>query len=460
MIKSLIKWPRKISWKVTIIYTLMFILVLILLNSAVYLFLNRFIKTNIKDSINNTVQFILLKIHEMDSFNQYDAGILQDISRSRGNMYFRILDQNQDVVAQSNALTEYDLPTENGYNEFEQNGSRFVYSTVSITKYGFMNGYLQVVRDVSVEYRFLEMLLSILIIASILGGVGAIIIGYIITRKTLKPISTMTETARNISITDLDQRLEVSEPEDELTNLARTFNSMLDRIEKAFKTQKQFVSDASHELRTPISVIKGYINLLDRWGKEEEEIRDESIEAIKNEVNNINSLLESLLFLARGDSEELEVNKNEFSVNNLFEEIVKETIMINDDIEMIEKTEGDITYYGDRKLIKQLLRIFVDNSLKFTPSQGKIELKAKKEDNSLILKIKDTGCGIPEEDLPHIFDRFYQVDKARSDEKSGAGLGLSIAKWVIDIHQGEVEVESEVGKGTEFKIYLPQNQIK
>ncbi|MFW6006711.1 MAG: ATP-binding protein [Bacillota bacterium] len=458
MIGSLLSWPKKISWKLTIIYTLMFILVLILLNSAVYLFLHRFIKSNINESINNTLQFILLKMQRMDSFsfNQYDAGVLQDISRSRGNIYFRILNNNKEIVAQSNLLTEFDFPVENGYNEFEQNGHRFAYKTISITKYGFMNGYLQVVRDVSVEYRFLDMLLTILIIAGILGGVGAIFIGYIITRKTLKPISNMTQTARNISVTDLDRRLEVKGHEDELTNLAETFNSLLDRIQKAFETQKQFVSDASHELRTPISVINGYIKLLDRWGKEEKEIRDEAISAIKNEVNNINSLLESLLFLARGDSEELEINRNDFSVNELIEEIEKETSMITDEIEVTGKVKGKLTYYGDRKLIKQLLRIFVDNSLKFTPAQGKITVESEKKDNHIILKVKDTGCGIPQEDLPHIFERFYQVDKSRSDEKKGTGLGLSIAKWVIEAHQGRVEVNSELGEGTEFKVFLPE----
>lgn len=456
---KLFKWPRKISWKLTIVYTLMFIIVLLILNGAVYLFLRNFVVSNAVESIDSALQFILPKLKGVDreSLARSDVDILQDISESRGNIYFRILDQNQKIIIQSNMLKGFELPLQSGYSRIKAKNRQFISKNIVIAKYGFLNGYLQVVRDVTVEYNFLEALLFVLLITSAVGGIGAIIIGYVITRRTLKPINEITNTARSLSVSDLGKRLEVEGPEDELTNLARTFNSMLSRLEKAFERQQQFVSDASHELRTPISVIQGYINLLDRWGKEEAEIRDEAIEAIKNEVESMNSLMESLLFLARGDSDELEIEKGEFWIDEVIDELIRESTMIADEVEVCSEKNIHYKYFGDRKMIKQLLRIFIDNSIKFTFRGGKIKINAQKEDDNLKLSVSDTGCGIPEAELSQIFDRFYQVDKSRSDQE-GAGLGLAIARWIIDIHDGNFEIESEVGEGTEISVLLPCNQ--
>jgi heavy metal sensor kinase len=452
-----INWPKKISWKLTLVYAIIFILVLVILNGSVYLILSNFVERNIRASLDKTLNFILPKIKGVDkqSFNQYEAEFLKDISQSEGDMYFRILDYNKDVVAQSNILLDMKIPIKDGYTKLNNKDREFVSKTVLFAKFGLLNGYLQIVRDVTIENDFLDKLLTALIIASIVGGIGAIFVGYLITKKSLKPIKNMTETAQKISGTDLKKRLEVSGPEDELNNLAHTFNSMLERLEKAFNRQEQFVSDASHELRTPISVIKGYINLLDRWGKNKEEIRDEAIGAIKNETENMNKLIENLLFLARGDLDEIVVNKEKINLNMVFTELSKETKMIAKEREISFKEKEKIVFWGDRKLIKQLIRIFIDNSLKYTSTDGKIWLQLEKEDNNIVIIISDDGCGIPQEEITHIFERFYRVDKSRSSNSGGTGLGLSIAKTIIDLHKGEIQISSKVKKGTNIKIYFP-----
>lgn len=453
--------PQQISWKLTLVYSLMFIIVLIALNIFIYFSLNRYVDNNIKSNINNTMQLMISQLQNTSWLHYEVLGvdIMQEISEIEGNMYFRILDYEGEVIAQSQILEGIDLPITRGFNEIQKDNINLVYNTTEIPRSTFFNGYLQVIRDKRSESHFMDLLFSTLVIASIVGGVGAIIIGYVVTRKTLQPISEITNSVKKISASDLNRRLEVEGPEDELTELAHTFNSMLDRLEEAFYRQQQFVSDASHELRTPISVIQGYVDLLDRWGKEETKVRDEAIEAIKNEVSNIKSIMESLLFLARGDREEIKMEREKFSVNKLISEIIREiSLLDNDDLNVEAEIEDEVSYYGDRRLIKQMLRSFIDNSLKYTPAGGEIKIRAEEADK-LKLQISDTGCGIPEGDIPHIFERFYQVDKARSSEE-GVGLGLSIAHWIVKIHEGEIEVDSEVGEGTTINIWLPDLEKK
>ncbi|MFW5736520.1 MAG: sensor histidine kinase, partial [Halanaerobium sp.] len=326
----------------------------------------------------------------------------------------------------------------------------------------FSRGYLQVVRDITFEKNFLDFLIIVLTIAAGIGALISVFLGYFTTKKMLSPINKITETAREISSSDLGRRLEVSGPDDELKKLALTFNSMLDRLEKSFKRQKQFVSDASHELRTPISVIKGYIDLLDRWGKEKEDVRDEAIEAIKKETVNMKQLMENLLLLARGDDSELKKEEEFLNFNNLISEIIKEFELMEAEIELEFIEESEVEFYGDQNLFKQLLRIFLDNAVKFTSQKGKIEIKIDKIDSErFYFSVADDGPGISDEDLPFVFDRFYQADKSRTRKNNkGSGLGLAIAKQIVDSYNGDIDVESENGKGTKFIVVLPLTKNK
>lgn len=272
----------------------------------------------------------------------------------------------------------------------------------------------------------------------------------------LKPIEKMTKTAQHISVNALDTRLDVSGAQDELKELAETFNEMLDRIEASYRLQNQFVSDASHELRTPIAVIQGYSNMLDRWGKEDPKVLSESIEAIKSESEAMKDLIEKLLFLARADKNLEILVKEDFSLDGLIDEVIRDTRLIDSSKHQILCEVNDpATLNGDRKSIKQLLRILIDNSLKFTPPGGRITINLIKSRKQAVIEIIDTGIGIAQEDLPHIFERFYRADKSRTKEMGGQGLGLSIAKWIIHHHGGKISVESKLQVGTKIKILLP-----
>lgn len=302
---------------------------------------------------------------------------------------------------------------------------------------------------------YLSILGAILAACNIIGLIIIIIIGSRASKKFLSPVETMTKTVKEISINALDKRLDVRGSKNELKDLAKTFNDMLDRIQKSVEQQNQFVSDASHELRTPISVIQGYVNLLNRWGKNDKEILEESILAIKSESENMKDLVEQLLFLARGDKNTQKIEKQNFMLNELIQEILKETKLIDSTHQIENEYSHEFEINADRKLIKEAIRIFVDNSIKYTPEGGTIKLDSYKKDDKAVITIGDTGTGISSEDLPYIFDRFYRADKSRTKTSGGTGLGLAIAKWIIDNHNGIVDVWSKPDIGTIIKITLP-----
>ena len=275
----------------------------------------------------------------------------------------------------------------------------------------------------------------------------------------LKPIDNITKAAENISINNLNERIDMKGPEDELKRLAATFNNMINRLQDSFNRQTQFVSDASHELRTPIAVISGYVNLLDRWGKNDKKALEKSIYAIKFEVSTMADMIEKLLFLAKGDSGVLEMNKTRFFLNKLIDEVIEESRLIDKTHNILSEKNQVVEILADYKMIKQMLRIFIDNSIKFTPENGNIVLDSVIKEETIEMTISDTGIGIPKEEIERIFDRFYTVDKSRSKDKGGTGLGLSIAKWIVDRHNGNIKVLSGEGKGTRIVIKININNM-
>lgn len=316
---------------------------------------------------------------------------------------------------------------------------------------------LQLSYDIYNDLKYLMAVFLVLIVIEFLIILLFIPRGAKVAKKILSPIDVMNDTVKNITINHLDTRLNIGGSQNELKDLSITFNNMLDRIQQSYESQNQFVSDASHELRTPIAVLQGYVRMLDRWGKNDEKVLEESIQAIKSETENMKNLVEKLLFLARGDKNTQQVNKEIFKLNELIEEVYKETKMIDNKhvINLAENVYSEI--YADRHLLKEALRVFVDNSIKYTEEGGSVTISSFLNNGKVCIVIGDTGIGISQEDLPKIFDRFYRADKSRTRESGGTGLGLSIAKWIIIKHQGEITVESKLNEGTKIILKLPQS---
>ena len=299
-------------------------------------------------------------------------------------------------------------------------------------------------------------------------------------RRTLRPIQELAATAARlnsmthmsrrelealagelskINATHLDSRIDLPGTQKELKTLAQAINAMLDRINEAYRSQMRFVSDASHELRTPIAVIQGYANLLNRWGKDDPATRQEAIDAIRQEADSMKELVEQLLFLARGDNDSMHIEMETFDLTEVAAEVLKETGMIDQTHTFSARWEGAVPVCADVGLTKQALRILVDNSIKYTPAGGHITLSAALRDGMARLSVQDEGQGIDAGSLPHVFDRFYRTDQSRARQTGGTGLGLAIAKWIVDRHGGWFEVRSWPGVGTRMTIVLPVAEL-
>lgn len=240
----------------------------------------------------------------------------------------------------------------------------------------------------------------------------------------------------------------------DLQGVETAMNNLLISMRESYRQQARFVNDASHELRTPIAVIEGYVNMIARWGKKDEKVLDESIEALQKESAHMKRLVEQLLFLARGDAGRNKFEIESISLKDCMQEIYEESLMIDEKHVYRYHPEMDVVVNADAIMLKQAVRILVDNAAKYTKEDDDIFLSIGKDDQGrAYLQVQDTGIGMMEADVEHMFERFYRSDEAR--KYKGTGLGLSIAKWIVDKHKGHFEILSRPGLGTRIRIVLP-----
>jgi heavy metal sensor kinase len=302
-------------------------------------------------------------------------------------------------------------------------------------------------------YHF-ELLLYIaipsLLICAALGG-------YWISTRALAPVDQITKTARTISAQNLSSRLIVPNTGDELQRLSETLNGMLDRLEGSFKKITQFTADASHELRTPVAVMRTRAELSLRKARSADEYRD-VISEVLAELEKTSSLIEQLMFLARADSGSETLNFTNTNVTEVLREACHQGSALAEakQIGFQEQIAQDSMWIrGDASSLRRLFLILIDNAVKYTPANGHVEVSLQRNNGFAIAQVKDTGIGIAESDLPNVFERFYRADKARTRELGGVGLGLSIGRWITEVHSGTIEVHSAPGGGSVFQIRLP-----
>jgi heavy metal sensor kinase len=330
-------------------------------------------------------------------------------------------------------------------------GIRFYASPVTIEENSFI---LLVGRHFDEIETILARLRTIFILSGlamiVLAGIG----GLFLANRALHPVDRITRTAQKIGEGSLSHRIEIH-GEDELGRLALTLNQMIARLEDAFSRQQQFAADASHELRTPLSVIQAEATLALDKERSEEEYR-KALEAISQEVFYMSSIIDKLLFLARSDTQREQYHFKEVNIRELIIDLLTnvEVLAQEKGLELEIGTIEDLAVRGDRDRLKQLFFNLLENAIKYT-SKGKVSISAVQRDKMAVVAIADTGIGIPTLDLPHIFERFWRVDKARSREKGGTGLGLAIAQEIAKAHGGKIEVESKLNKGSTFSVMLP-----
>jgi signal transduction histidine kinase len=294
--------------------------------------------------------------------------------------------------------------------------------------------------------ELMEILVKVLSMSFISGVILIIILGKFVSRKILEPLNKVIKAEQEISAENLDKRIDYQGNNDEIKILADSFDKMVERLELSFKKQKQFVSDASHELRTPISVISGYASLLERWGKDDKETCDKAITSIKNEAKNMEHLVNKLL-LTKTDNN---INKTKIDIHNLIDDIIEETKMIDTGRNIYSSSNKKCQIYADISNVKEVIRILVDNAISYTDKNGDIDIYTKKINGKLYINVKDNGIGIPSKDQELIFERFYRVDESRNKVTGGNGLGLAIAKSLVMANGGGIKVESKLGEGSNF----------
>jgi len=281
--------------------------------------------------------------------------------------------------------------------------------------------------------------------------------GYWLSRRALAPVDQITAAARSISAQSLSRRLPVPETGDELQRLSSTLNAMFERLEAAFARITRFTADASHELRTPIAFMRTAAELALRRPRSEPEYR-EALAEILAELERTAGLIEDLLLLARADSRSNALRFERIDLVESLREACERGKVLAASRQILfdaRLPDGPVGMEGDGQAIRRLFLILIDNAVKYTAAGGQVRVKCGSRNGCACVEVRDSGAGISEQDLPHIFERFYRADKARSPDTGGAGLGLAIARWIVEAHRGEIEVESAVGRGSAFRVLLP-----
>lgn len=317
-------------------------------------------------------------------------------------------------------------------------------------------GWLQVGLPIQRIQVSMEKLLYVLLGSIVIGVLMITTGGYFLTRKALNPVNKITQKATRISHSQLNERIEVVNPEDELGQLSVVLNNLLERLQKAFESQQIFLADVAHELKTPLSVLRAH------WEEEINnpdlslEIKEKIVHDIET-ISRLSHLINNLLLLSQTESIQSNFEFKSVDLDTLLSEVANDAQILAEikSQEILIQDLPKITIRGDRTRLYQLFFNLIDNAIKYTPENGKVWLSLRGEDGWSKVEVRDNGPGIPPKDLPHIFERFYRVQKDRSRKTGGSGLGLSICKLITEAHQGSIETESELGKGSVFRVMFP-----
>ena len=280
--------------------------------------------------------------------------------------------------------------------------------------------------------------------------------GIFLARRALSPVDKITNMARQLSAEDLTQRLDLPLPNDEIGRLAGTFDDMIARLDEAFRRQRQFTADASHELRTPLAIMKGQIEVSLQQDRDPAAYR-QVLQATNEAVDRLIRMVGSLLTLTRADAGEISLTFDDVDLASVVDGVVEQVSTTTEGRSLTVRSEGGppATIRADEDLVLHLLLNLLDNATKHTEAGGRVTVRWSAADGWVALSVEDTGSGISPEHLPHLFERFYRVDSARSRADGGVGLGLAICKWVVEAHGGSIRVESVVGEGSSFMVRLP-----
>ena len=459
-----------ISTKITLGYVACFVVLLAVINFAMWLGVMLALYSPAEKSIRFSMSRVETIFHALeknyDSFNpnafsgSLVSGVVLRVANESGEVFIDT-DPYYPSIERFNAGLLVDKPMFASEDfDIARIGSALIYCATMDYTHDGETVKLYFFRTVTSELTLFDDLEKFLLALDFIGMLLSIGVGYILSRRVLTPIKTMNALAREIAFEKMGGRIPIGTTNDELSELAKTLNQMLDRLQGSINRQQKFVSDASHELRTPTAIIKGYIEYIENYGAQDETMLKENLKIIGSEAKNMENLLENLLFLTRTDDNRQRINKKTLDLDDIVGSVMSKmkTVVKSHTVELLRNDPAKI--FGDETLIQQMLRIFLDNAVKYTPAGGSIRVTSRRDGEKILLSIADTGIGIAPQNRKKIFERFTRINSEELvTEANGSGLGLSIAKWIADHHDIKISVDGELGRGTTFTLEIPVTNI-
>ena len=461
---------RSIRFRLTLWYALTLAVIMAASGVFWYLYLG--------DSlVRSTDEKLLILAEDLRFFHRQEIageehcpGLEDYVRGHRWQEYVQIFDETGRLACRSSNLEGWHLPLGSRALEQARRGESFFETvnggqphpvrliTFPVLEDGRLVDVIQVGEVMADKDRALRDFRVFFFIFSPLALLGLSLAGWLLAGRALSPMVRMARVAREITAENLHLRLPVEHTSDELALLADNCNAMLARLEKSFRKVKQFSGDASHEMRTPLAILRGETEVTLRWARDAEEYR-RTLESNLEEINRMSRIIDDLLTLAKSDTGELPLEIRELSLSDLLQELYLQGNTLGESREIpvllhLEVVE-EIRLHGDELRLRQMFLNLIANGIKYTQPGGRVEITLAQHGKEAQVRIADTGIGIPAEHIPHIFDRFYRIDRARNRADGGSGLGLAISKGIVEAHAGRITVDSTPGKGSTFTVYLP-----
>jgi len=461
---------RSIRFRLTVWYAGLLALLLLLFGASTYLGLRHYLNQTLNESLGRQARQIgesfLIDVatggegYVISEINEHYAPELNNrfvrVTRADGSMLY-VSGKPKESRFDPSTVSVVGAPVSQDYvREAHAPGGVLLIYTHPFTERSGQHFLI----EVGAPYEQVEVVLYGLLLALALGLPLTVIVaisgGWLLMRKALNPVDEITRGAEQITSRNLSQRLPVARTGDELERLSAALNRMIERLEESFLYVSRFTADASHELRTPLTILRGELEAASGQPEVAPDLR-ETIESAMEETERLARIVESLMAISRLDAGEARMECDALDLAELAASTTEQMRLLAEDKEIALRCESEelVSIEGDRARLKQVIVNLVDNAIKYTPAGGLVGVKVCASNGRALLEVNDNGVGIPPEALPHIFERFFRVDKARSRQMGGAGLGLSIIKAIVTAHGGQVRVESVEGRGSRFLVELP-----
>jgi two-component system, OmpR family, sensor kinase len=460
-----------IRWRLSILYGGILSLILVVFSTGVYMYfissLQRSVDTKLK-SIADVISSSMTDVQSQSMVGNMEQYLTNVFGRRPKGKLVQIMDSSGRVRANSNDIEAENFQTsystleraaagEVVYETIEKAHPRIRVVTLPVMDKGKTKStsFVQVGTSLEDLDESMKRLLIILIFGIFTAVSFTIGVGYYMAKKALKPVDKIRRAAVKITFRNLDEYIDIGSRKDELGKLAETFNDMISRLRDAFQRINQFSIDVSHELKTPLTILKGGTEVALRKERNSAEYQSLLVSHLE-EIDRMSSIIDDLLLLSKADTGKIQLNIEDVSLRDLVVEVYMEMQLFAEkkNVELLLGDVVDTKIKGDELKLRRMLWNIVDNGIKYTHTGGKVEVSSAYDDGFVRIDVKDTGTGIAQEDLKFVFDRFYRADRARTRE-NGTGLGLSISKWITEAHKGTINVESKLSSGSLFSIRLP-----